>query len=595
MKFVLGKLLFNLGPTRVHRFADRGQNPKRIVFLANYFRQGFRSFMNTVIRTANRRVVNGNKPTQTAQIAFQSIKSGNSAVVGSSQIGVNTTRTNWKSILNRVIIKCSSDSWAAELRRNAAKKLMFGSGSTFALIGFSLSKEPTLLTNKDQLDVICQEIREAFLLSRPEESRSSEKIVSVNNIIFGDHLAKGCNAVIYSGKTNKCDLDDESSPQTFNGFDLAIKMMFNYDAESNATAIWRAMYRESIPAQSGFLPRGQFGFDHFVLPKHPNIVDMKCAFVDMVIDLPDALTLYPDALPSRLNSEGLGRNMTFYLVMKRYDCSLRSFLQTKEEKLGTRTCIYLLNQLLEGIVFLTSHGVSHRDLKSDNILLDLSYARNGSDNQTLQMEESSPLLVITDFGCCLADKKTGLKLPFPTYDVFRGGNLALMAPEVITAVPGRYNTIDYSKADLWAAGAIAYEILGAKNPFYKESGPCYLMSENYSNSNLPTLPPEHPSVLNKLVKSMLDRETKSRISATEAADVCQVLLHAPSNWLEKKLSDMPTDQEMIVWILALGGVTLYNQNSKVSEINPIEQLLRTLYMSRINFDGLKRTLSYIAM
>ena len=60
-----------------------------------------------------------------------------------------------------------------------------------------------------------------------------------------------------------------------------------------------------------------------------------------------------------------------------------------------------------------------RDLKSDNILLDTSDG-----------EENCPLLAVTDFGSCLSDKYYGLNLPYKTPDVDKGGNVALMAPEV---------------------------------------------------------------------------------------------------------------------------------------------------------------------
>lgn len=55
----------------------------------------------------------------------------------------------------------------------------------------------------------------------------------------------------------------------------------------------------------------------------------------------------------------------------------------------------------------------NRDLKSDNILIKVE-------------TDGSARLVITDFGCCL----DGLQIPYNTWEVDKGGNAALMAPEV---------------------------------------------------------------------------------------------------------------------------------------------------------------------
>ena len=49
--------------------------------------------------------------------------------------------------------------------------------------------------------------------------------------------------------------------------------------------------------------------------------------------------------------------------------------------------------------------------------------------------DGCPWLVISDFGCCLADQHVGLQLPFNSSSVERGGNGSLMAPEVSAAVP----------------------------------------------------------------------------------------------------------------------------------------------------------------
>jgi serine/threonine protein kinase len=40
--------------------------------------------------------------------------------------------------------------------------------------------------------------------------------------------------------------------------------------------------------------------------------------------------------------------------------------------IGVQTRCLLLTQLLEGVVHLRNHGIAHRDIKSDNLFLDLT-------------------------------------------------------------------------------------------------------------------------------------------------------------------------------------------------------------------------------
>lgn len=54
------------------------------------------------------------------------------------------------------------------------------------------------------------------------------------------------------------------------------------------------------------------------LSPHINVVKMYRSFTDYIPDLPDSRNLYPDALPCRLNPSGFGRNMSLFLVMKKY-------------------------------------------------------------------------------------------------------------------------------------------------------------------------------------------------------------------------------------------------------------------------------------
>jgi len=136
-----------------------------------------------------------------------------------------------------------------------------------------------------------------------------------------------------------------------------------------------------------------------------------------------------------------------------------------------------------------------RDLKSDNILLDLS-----------EDTDNCPSLVVTDFGCCLANKDHGLYLPYNVQDIDKGGNVALMAPEVITAEPGPFTSINYSKADLWTAGTIAYEIFGMRNPFYGEKSERITFNNyNYTEDMLPALPANVPPIINAIIKNILSK------------------------------------------------------------------------------------------
>ncbi|TNN44718.1 Serine/threonine-protein kinase PINK1, mitochondrial [Liparis tanakae] len=219
---------------------------------------------------------------------------------------------------------------------------------------------------------------------------------------------------------------------------------------------------------------------HFgVLPKrmsaHPNVIRVYRAFTADVPLLPGAQEEYPAVLPARLNPDGLGNNRTLFLIMKNYPFTLRQYLEVSPP--GRRQGSLMVLQLLEGVDHLCRQGVAHRDLKSDNVLLEFD-------------SDGCPRLVITDFGCCLSQRDSTLQLPFNSMWVNRGGNASLMAPEVITAVPGGGVVIDYSKADAWAVGAISYEIFGQPNPFYRAVG---LDSRDYQEAGLPPLPSGRPS------------------------------------------------------------------------------------------------------
>ncbi|OXB77291.1 UNVERIFIED_CONTAM: hypothetical protein H355_002283 [Colinus virginianus] len=342
--------------------------------------------------------------------------------------------------------------------------------------------------------------------------------------------------------------------------------------DSSSEAILRNMRRELVPATRTALA-GEYGavFHHreHILGKkklrpHPNIIQVIRAFTSSVPLLPGALTDYPDVLPVSLNPRGIGRSHTLFLVMKNYPCTLRQYL--RDNSPDTRLCTMMILQLLEGVDHLVRHGIAHRDLKSDNILVEFDSA-------------GCPRLVITDFGCCLADDSIGLRLPFTSSDVDCGGNGCLRPPEVTTASAGPGMVIDYSKADAWAVGTIAYEILGLANPFYSH-GDSFLESRSYREEELPSLPDGVPCEVKQVIRMLLRRDPSKRLSARVAANVLHLSL-----WGENILaSEALKPDQMTAWLLCQSAATLLMDG--LVDKSRVETKMKMCFLANLDFEDL---------
>ncbi|KAL1116502.1 hypothetical protein AAG570_004974 [Ranatra chinensis] len=493
------------------------------------------------------------------------------------------------------------------------RQLLFGNSAPFfTLVGVSLASGTGIITKEDELDGICWEIREAVARMQKSMSEFETELfepgedVGLDKFTVGPVIAKGSNAVVYAARKNDCAQEDDrqfdsGSPKFATGepltaFPLAVKMMFNYDTESNAMSILRSMHREIVPAQLHYsnpeLSHWENGLSEqtVALPGHPNVVAMYCVFADHVPRMPGCLSLYPDALPARINPDGYGRNMSLFLIMKRYDTSLKEFLAGGHDGRPTpREAVLLLAQLLEAVCHINRHGVAHRDLKSDNILLE--FLDGGC----------CPQLVVTDFGCCLADRRHGLTMPFRSWDTDRGGNAALMAPEVATAEPGLLSSIDYSKADVWAAGTLAYEMFSGYNPFYRRrrgSGADLppLRNTTYTVDQLPDLTSAGvPETIRRLIRAMLARHPSNRPDAEMAATICQLYLWAPSGWLKRSPNEpLPSSGEILQWLLCLTTKVLCsNQQHRDTRRSAVEYQLIASLLTRARLGVIKRALHWI--
>uniref|UniRef100_A0A8B9SUX3 Serine/threonine-protein kinase PINK1, mitochondrial n=1 Tax=Anas platyrhynchos TaxID=8839 RepID=A0A8B9SUX3_ANAPL len=386
--------------------------------------------------------------------------------------------------------------------------------------------------------------------------------------LIGQPLGKGCSAAVYeaaipsppdgqgsrrlTGEGPALGEQPADKPQQKEAFPLAIKMMWNISVRSPIPS-WMPWAAELVPATRTALA-GEYGAvscrRRKKLQPHPNIIQVIRAFTSSVPLLPGAFTDYPDVLPLSLNPRGIGHSRTLFLVMKNYPCTLRQYL--RDNSPDARLSTMMILQLLEGVDHLVRHGIAHRDLKSDNILVELDSA-------------GCPWLVITDFGCCLADDSVGLRLPFTS------------SPPA--ASPGPGTVINYSKADAWAVGAIAYEILGLANPFYGH-GDSTLESRSYREDQLPSLPDRVPLEVKQVVKLLLQRDPNKRLSARVAANVLHLSLWGESVLAPKTLKP----DQMVAWLLCQSAATLLLDG--LVDKSRVETKMKMCFFANLDYEDL---------
>eukprot|EP01062_Namystynia_karyoxenos_P052176 TRINITY_DN4155_c0_g1_i3.p1 TRINITY_DN4155_c0_g1~~TRINITY_DN4155_c0_g1_i3.p1 ORF type:complete len:1300 (+),score=164.54 TRINITY_DN4155_c0_g1_i3:461-3901(+) len=130
--------------------------------------------------------------------------------------------------------------------------------------------------------------------------------------------------------------------------------------------------------------------------------------------------------------------------------SLGSFVRKLQEPLREPAAAAYLRQILLGVGYLHSHGVIHRDLKGDNIL----------------MAQEGRCVKIADFGTSKRLKAGALGEAHQTAATTMAGTPLWMAPEVINAgeKKGEKKEAYTFKADVWSVGVVACELLNRGKP-----------------------------------------------------------------------------------------------------------------------------------
>ena len=155
------------------------------------------------------------------------------------------------------------------------------------------------------------------------------------------------------------------------------------------------------------------------------------------IELAARLT-HPHILP--LHDSGEADGFLYYVMPYIEGESLRARLD-REGELPVADAARILREVVDALAAAHEAGVVHRDIKPDNVLLSGNHA------------------VVTDFGVAKAISEATGRQQITTAGVALG-TPAYMAPEQAAASPH----IDH-RADIYAVGAMAYELLTGRPPF----------------------------------------------------------------------------------------------------------------------------------
>ncbi|HXV90089.1 MAG TPA: protein kinase [Gemmatimonadales bacterium] len=202
---------------------------------------------------------------------------------------------------------------------------------------------------------------------------------------------------------------------------------------------------------------------------------------------------HPHIVP--LLTAGRAGDIVYYVMPLVEGESLRARIE-REGPLPAPTVIAILREVAEALAYAHRRGVVHRDIKPDNVLIAEGHA------------------LVTDFGVAkaLGHSTGGAMLTSAGMAV---GTPAYMAPEQAAGDPG----VDH-RADIYAVGALAYELLAGRLPFAGFSYQQILAAQlTESPTPLVAYRGDLPPALDRLVTRCLARDPGARFqSATELFD-----------------------------------------------------------------------------
>ena len=238
----------------------------------------------------------------------------------------------------------------------------------------------------------------------------------------------------------------------------------------------------------------------------------------------------PHILP--LLDSGEADGLLYYVMPYVQGDSLRGLI-ARQGALAPSEAMRLLRDVVDGLAHAHRHGIVHRDIKPDNVMI--------ADRHAL----------VVDFGVAKAVNDATAHHDLTSIGISLG-TPAYMAPEQAAADPA----IDH-RADLYSVGVLAYEMLSGKPPF--SGTPQAVIAAHISQLPVPLLTarPDVPPALASIVMRLLEKDAANRYQTADELLVAIESLSTPAGGAAADAADAGARASRASrWPLALGAVAV---------------------------------------